>query len=296
MRRDLDESSLSELESEYELEMDNTEFEDESEFDGEVGDQEFDGETDYEGSSDYEGDYESDYESNEEFEYETSDSGNSEFAERLYELSQMEFESDSELDQELEATVDNMADHFSFSKLKKFGKGFLKSRLGKMALGAIPGAAALKGVSALLKGDLKGLAKSALSLHPGIAAAMPALNALGFEAGDPEANREAWENYVEVAQEAFENAAQNLNENAVDPMVAHEVAKNAFRKAVRTVSTRVAAGQAPHFRGARRPFRAGGMRVPPQQAIGTVSHRPRGRRRVVHLRPGEYLVVVRKRR
>ena len=49
-----------------------------------------------------------------------------------------------------------MADHFSFSKLKKFGKGFLKSKLGKMALSAIPGTAAVKGVLAVLKGDLKG--------------------------------------------------------------------------------------------------------------------------------------------
>ena len=280
MIRDFDESSLSELEAEYELEMD-TELENEDEFES---DYEYENETD-EGEYEDSGDYESDYELDEEGEYEVSDSENSSFAERLYELSQMELESESDLDQEMEAIVDNMAEHFSFRKLKKFGKGFLKSRLGKLAMSGIPGAAAIKGVSQLLKGDLKGLAKSAMSLHPGLAMAMPALNALGFEADDPDANREAWDNYVEVAQEAFENAAANLNATAADPMVAHDLAKNAFRKAVRNVSARVSAGRRPGFRGAR------GVAVRP---IAGSSGRPRGRKRVVHLRPGEYLVVVRK--
>lgn len=273
MLRDLDQSSLSELESEYELEMDDTEFEYEDEFEGETGDEE------YESTGDYESD--------EEFEYEMSDSENSDFAERFYELSQMEFESESEMDQEVNGLLNEMEQDFFWKAAKRFikkrGPGIL-GKLGKFALSKLPAGHALKALTQLsrgnLKGSLLGLAKTALSSHPAVAAAMPALNAIGFESSEgPESNREAWDNYVEVAREAYENLAESLNENAANPMVANNMAKKALRTALTTVRSGVAAG-----------------RLPGARASRGISSRPRGRKRVVYLRPGEYLVVVRKRR
>lgn len=274
MYRDLDQSSLSELESEYELEMDNTEFESgEDEFEDETGDDE------YESTGDYESDDENEYE------YEMSDSENSGYAERFYELSQMEFESESEMDGEVNGLLNEMEQDFFFKAARRFikrrGPGIL-GKLGKFALSKLPAAHALKGLSQLARGNLKGsllgLAKTALSSHPAFAAAMPALKALGFESSEsPETNREAWDNYVEVAREAYESLAENLNENSADPMVANEVARNALRKAMTTVKAR--AGQMPGLSAGRR-----------------IASRPPRRKRVVYLRPGEYLVVVRKRR
>lgn len=271
MARDLDQSSLSELESEYELEMDNTESEYEDEFEDETGDEE------YENTGDNESD--------DEFEYEMSDSENSGYAERFYELSQMEFESESEMDQEVNGLLNEMEQDFFWKAAKSFikrkGPGIL-GKLGKFALSKLPAAHALKGLSQLARGNLKGsllgLAKTALASHPAFAAAMPALNALGFESSEsPEANREAWDNYVEVAREAYESLAENLNQNSADPMVANEVARNSLQKALTNVKARV--GRSPGSRTGR------GM-----------APRTPGRKRVVYLRPGEYLVVRRKRR
>ncbi len=285
MLRDLDQSSLSELESEYELEMDDMEFE----YEEEARDEEYEGDFEYEsGDEEYENDFE--YEGDDE--YEMSDSENSDYSERFYELAQMEFESESELDQEVNGILNEMEQDFFFKTARKFwksrGRGLL-GKLGKFALSKLPHAQALKSLTQLARGDLKGsllgLAKTALSSHPAIAAAMPALDALGFgKSGNSatdstEENKEAWDNYVEVAREAYENLAKNLNENITDPMVANEVAKKSLKTALNTVKAGTASG---------RMQTSGSM---PGTAI-----RQRGRKRVVYLRPGEYLVVIRKRR
>lgn len=273
MARDFDESGLSELEGEYELEMDDSEFELESDSAYEFGDSEYEG-SDYEDKLD--GEYESDYE------YESQDSETSQYADRLYELSQGEFESESELDQEVNGILNEMEQDFFWGAAKKFlkkrGAGLLR-KAGKFALSKLPAGHALSGLSQLARGNLKGalagLAKTALSSHPALAAAMPALNALGFEASeDGEANREAWNNYTEVAREAYENLAANINPRAANPVVASDMAKKALQSALVNARGRVGGG----YRAM-----AGGRR-------------PRGRKRVVHLAPGEYLVVVRKKR
>lgn len=102
---------------------------------------------------------------------------------------------------------------------------------------------------------------------------MPALSALGFEAyeGD-EGNREAWNNYAEVAREAYENLAENLTPKAGSPTVASDIAKRALQSALST--TQNAAGR----------------------SAGNGRRRPRGKKRIVHLAPGEYLVVVQRKR
>lgn len=276
MLRDVHGSSLSELEGEYELEMDDSELEYESDSEFEADDSEYEGIGDYEEELDteFEGDYES--------EYESQDDENSEYADRFYELAQMEFESESELDQEVNGLLNEMEQDFFWGAAKRFlkkrGPGLL-GKLGKFALSKLPAGHALRGLSQLSRGNLKGalagLAKTALSSHPAFAAAMPALNAIGFEASEgPEGNREAWNNYVDVAREAYENLAANMNSKAAVPAVASDLAKRALQSAL---SSNRGIGRA--VAGA-----VGGGR------------RPKGRRRVVHLYPGEYLVVVRKRR
>ena len=277
MYRDQDQSSLSELESEYELEMDDSEFEYESDSEFEFGDSEYEG-FDSESDGEYESDYEDEYES--EFEYESQDGETSQYADRFHELAQMEYESESELDQEVNGILNEMEQDFFWKAAKRFikkrGPGLL-GKLGKYALSKSPLGQGFNVLSQMAKGNLtgalKGLAKTALSAHPAGAAMMPALGALGFEASEgAEGNREAWNNYAEVAREAYENLAANITPQAANPAVASDLAKKALRTAM------VRAG------------RRGGRRLPRAGA------KPRGRKRVVHLAPGEYLVVVRKRR
>lgn len=277
MLRDLDQSSLSELESEYELEMDGeSEYETDSEF--EYADTEYESPGDYEYELDGEFENTGDYED----EYEASNDETSSYADRFYELAQQEFESESELDQEVNGLLNEMEQDFFWNAAKRFikkrGPGLL-GKLGKFALSKLPAGHALKGISALasgnLTGALKGLAKTALSSHPALAAAMPALGALGFEASDsPEANREAWDNYAETAREAYENLAANITPKAANPAVASDIAKRALQSALASARSR-------------------GLG---RRTGATGSRRPRGRRRVVALAPGEYLVVVRKKR
>jgi hypothetical protein len=197
------------------------------------------------------------------------------FAERFYELGQGSYESEYELDEGVNELVTQMEHEFFFGSLKKrlksAGKGLLKKGL-KMAAGAIPGGNVLKALTQLSRGNLKGLlgslAKAGLaSAIPGGAVALPALKALGFEADDPDGNREAWTNYAEVSREAFEYLAENLNENADSPLEASRLATTAFQTALK--------------------------RAP---GVGRARMRPGGglpgrRARVIHLRRGERIVI-----
>ena len=285
MYRDQDQSSLSELESEYELEVDDSESEYESDSEFEFGDSEYEG-LDSESDGEYESDYEDEYES--EFDSESQDGETSQYADRFYELAQMEYESESELDQEVNGILNEMEQDFFWKAAKRFikkrGPGLL-GKLGKYALSKSPFGQGFNVLSQVAKGNLKGalagLAKTAMSAHPGLAAAMPALGALGFEASEgAEGNREAWNNYADVAREAYENLAASITPKAANPAVASDLAKRALRTALQRAGTRG---------GARRMWRSG-------VGGGGGVMRRRGRKRVVHLAPGEYLVVVRTKR
>ena len=46
-------------------------------------------------------------------------------------------------------------------------------------------------------------------------------------------NREAYDRFAAVAREAYETLAQNLNENADQPLEASRLATNAFQKALK---------------------------------------------------------------
>ena len=287
MYRDQDQSSLSELESEYELEMDDSEAEYESDSAFEFGDSEYESDdSEYESDEEYESDYEGEYDG--EFGYESQDGETSQYADRFYELAQMEYESEAEVDQEVNGILNEMEQDFFWKAAKRFlkkrGPGLL-GKLGKYALSKSPFGQGFNVLSQVAKGNLKGalagLAKTAMSAHPGLAAAMPALSALGFEASEgPEGNREAWNNYADVAREAYENLAASITPQAANPTVASDLAKRALRTALQRAGTRG---------GARRMWRSG-------VGGGGGVMRRRGRKRVVHLAPGEYLVVVRTKR
>jgi hypothetical protein len=250
-----DTADLSQLEREFELEMD----------DDSAGELELEFESD-------EGELDEDRPS---FEAEADDAADG-FAERFYELSQGSYESEYELDQEVNRLVADMEQEFFFKglgkRLRNAGKGLLKKAM-KHAVGKFPALSALKGVTQLARGNLKGmlgsLAKAGLaSAIPGGAVALPALSALGFEVDEPEANREAWRNYGEVSREAFQHLAEHLHEQADTPTEASKLAAAALQAGL-------AKGQARRKNGGSRRRRNGGS----------------GDTRVIRLRRGERLIV-----
>jgi hypothetical protein len=283
MLQDERDPQLSELERELELEMDDSM---ELEADDDLGRElEEDPEAEYEEPSD------SEYE--EDSELEGPEEGEGGYAQRFYELSDREFESEAERDAAIDGLLGEMEREYFFGGLLKKAKNAAK-RLAKkglsMAMKAgmnLPAFQALKAVTGLsgnlLKGNLGALAKSALktalSAHPAGAVAMQALGGLGFEAGqDEEAHREAWDNFTRVARESFEVLAETMHENADSPLEASRLAGGALQQALRR---------------ARVPMRAGGaVRLRAASAVRGA----RGPARVVAIYPGERVLIVRRKR
>jgi hypothetical protein len=284
-------SGMSDLEREIELEMDSElegadtsaelegpEYEDDAR---EAGDTY---ELEAEGGFDQEADEETEDVSELEF-----DGGDreQEYVERFLEIASREYESESEVDAAMNEVLDGMAREYLFGKIfkkvKKFGsklasnpaiRGLVKKGL-SVAAGQFP---ALKAALALAKGDLKGsllnLGKQALGAAiPGGPAMLGALGSLGFTGEvDPQSNREAWGNYVQMSREAFEHMANNLTPTTDQPMEASRVATNAYRHAMRRAQVRAGTG---------RPARGGvggGIRA----QGGVVRH---------HLQPGQRIVI-----
>jgi hypothetical protein len=284
---------MSELEQEFEFEMDDLEMDDNFETgdDYEIEDLEYEGSEDseYEGSEDseYEGgedseygdyEYEAEYEDELEGEYELFETGDTDFAERFFELSQREFESESEMDEAVDEIFDDMQrEYFSFGGLLKKAakKGF---SLAKKAALNMPQVKALKAVlgpaAGMLKGNWKTLLKTALAAHPAGAAALPALKAIGFESReDMSENREVWDNYVDVVRESFEHLVSNATPNANQPMVANRLSANAFHAGLKKYRNN---------RGRMSPF-----------GRQTRDHRSKNVRRIA-IAPGETIVIRRK--
>jgi hypothetical protein len=220
-------NDMSDLETEFELEME--------------GDEES---ASYEGSDELESLPSEEAEADEELE--DLDREGSEYADRLFELSQREFESESELDSEVQQVLNEIEQDFFFKNIRNKWKKFKKGALGKLvskglslAKSQIPAFQALKGVTSLARGDLKGLLGSLVktgisSAIPGGGVALDALKNLGFkETEAAEDNREAWGNVVSVAQEAYEHLANNMTDRADDPLEATRLAADAFRAGLR---------------------------------------------------------------
>jgi hypothetical protein len=232
-----DDIGSSELESEFELEMDDShELEEDRELVEDRGLNE-----EFETFSDEE------FEESQE-ELESPEDRSSYYADRFYEISEREFESESELDQEINGLLNEMEREYFWGALKKLGKSAFKGLIkkGMSFAKGLPAFKALKGITQLARGDLKGMlgsfAKAALptvlSAIPGGSVAMPALNALGFEAEqDEDANREAWRNFAEVSRESYEYLANNLGPSITDPIEANRLAAKAMQIGLSKVKT-----------------------------------------------------------
>lgn len=289
---------MSELEQEFELEMDDLEMDDnfesgddfefetddDSEF--ETDDFEFEGVEDSEFGDE---EFESEYENESDDEFEMFETDKADYAERFFELSQREFESETEIDEAVNEILDDMQrEYFSFGGLIKKAKGIgniVKKgvALAKKAGINLPSLDALKSMlgpaADLLKGNLGSLIKpalkAALSAHPAGMAALPALKALGFESSeDMGENREAWDNYVDVARESFEHLVNNATPNVNQPIEASRLATNAFQAGLKKFGNK-------H----RRPISPNGRQ--------TRNHRSKNVRRIL-IAPGETIVIRRK--
>ena len=283
MLKDHNYSDLSGLELEFELEMDN-----EFEQDGELND-ELESLDEFESLNDeFEHDEELDNELAgvaEEYAMSSEFISNQEgsYAQRFFELAQQEFESEAEREQVLNELMNEMDQEFFFGSLKKGWQKLKKSGLLqkglKLAAGRFPQLKVLQGLTDLAKGNLKGmlknLATSALSLHPAGAGALAAMKALGFEANrSPEENQEAWGNYVTAAREAYEYLAENLTPNADHPLEASRLAFGAFKQGIQKAAN------------------SRGMMSP--QRFSPVGRGPGGGRhriRVINVRSGEKVIV-----
>ncbi|MBI5215383.1 MAG: hypothetical protein HY960_06480 [Ignavibacteriae bacterium] len=241
----------SELETDFELENDG-ELEEHLELELEGID-----EREFEDQEDSELEEENDFELEAESEENESDLINR-YAERLYELSTRSYENEYEVDQEVDRILNEMERDFFFKglgrRLKRAGKGLLKKGWRMMkskGLSFIKGNPlfqAAKGVTSLARGNLKGFLgtlaktglKGVLSAIPGGSVALPVLKGLGFEhAGDAQNQKEAWRNYVHLTREAYNNLAQELNEEADNYEVAPKIALAAFNKAVKNMASPV---------------------------------------------------------
>lgn len=201
-----------------------------------------------------------------------------EYASRFYEISQMEFEYESDLDERVDTLMTEMERDFFFKKLwrkvKRAGKRLLRKgvRLARRAIKRlpIPGkqliTSGIKAVTQLSRGNLRGLlgtlakaamgssfprglfgnlAKTALGAAvPGGAALVPVLSALGFEAAeDRQGEREAWESFTSLSREAYDNLARTLNDRADEPEEAARLAHEAFRSALSRLRRPLPPGQ-----------------------------------------------------
>lgn len=280
-------ADMSELEREYELEL----IGNSNDFSDEELELEFEYIMDDEEELEFEFEFEQDSgdEENElEYEYEYEDSlGSGTFGERLYELSQKEFESEYEMDEALNEIFDDMEREFFFKKLWKAGKNLIsknpliKNLAGKalnLAAGFIPGGRV--GLSALKtfgKPLLKGIRQNWSNVaKAGISAVAP--NAMksvkGFASklgiapeNAEESNQEAFEKIAEGIQRSYEFAADHFGDRAGDPIIAGRLANRAFE-----------AGVMPVIQG-----RASAKNTPGKKQTNSKG------RRVIHLReqPGE---------
>ena len=256
---------MSELEKEFELDMekdDDEELERELEsFDEDEGDKELEAEFEAIDDSDEEVDEDEEIEDQPES-----------FAERLYELSLQEFGSMAELEAEVDRMFELFERDFFFKSLVKKGKGLVKKAAGiakKAGVGSV--LSVVKNMTGLSLGNLKSLLKPALTaainayIPGGGAAVGPILSALGVkEAEDPDISVQDMNNFVDFAREAYEYLAENITPEATyNPLVANNLARKAIITAKQS--------------------RQNQIRVP--------SKRSRGAGRVIEIKPGESVLI-----
>lgn len=174
------------------------------------------------------------------------------FAQRFFELSTREFESESELDNAVNEILNDMEQEYFFKELmkemKRIGKGI--SAIAKKRLRSYKGFTVMQAVKSItqparnnLKGTLGTLAKAPLKgalAAPSVGADLDsALSALGFGSEEGvEQNKKAWRNFSAICREAYDYLARNLTESADDPVEANRLASEAYRAAFRKTSKR----------------------------------------------------------
>jgi hypothetical protein len=172
-----------------------------------------------------------------------SNPADSEYVERLMESASRKYESESEVDQELNGVLNSVAKEYFFGKikrgLKKLSKNKLVRGLVQKGLKVTSGQlAALKAVTRVARGDLKGmllnLGKQALGAAvPASTVVMNGLSSIGLESENGHvADREVWVNYLQISKDAFEHLADTLNEQVNQPLEASRLASQAFRHAM----------------------------------------------------------------
>ena len=229
--------SESDLESEFELEMEEADFPSketrEEEYELETEETEFPSKETREEEFELEADFPSKETREEEYELETEDTKVNELAQKFFELSQQSFESETDVDSRLDQLL-RESEYFLWDKVKKLGKGAVKG-LAKKAwnyYGKMPIFKSLKALTGnartLMKGPLGAAFKSIASVHPGGAAALGALSSLGLTETS-ENNIDLWKNYVGIVKEAYEQLAENFDERtAIDPALANRLVSRAF--------------------------------------------------------------------
>jgi hypothetical protein len=274
-----DYSNFSELEREFELEME----------DGRVGEPDLELEgaeqpQDREGDEDSEFEFEQDEEVAEfgqtgfELPY-GNGSRSGEFVDRLLEISSREYESAAEVDEAMNEVLDDIEREYFLGAIKRGLKSIQKNKVLRslaskgLKLGINKFVPGLQGALQLARGNVKGallnFGKQAIgSVVPGGTIALDAMKSIGLGAGEePAEERETWENYVTLAREAYEHLADNLTTTADKPAEATRLASNAVQHAIREAQTRTAMSRADHRGGPRPAGRVVRLRVRPGERV-----------------------------
>ena len=273
---------LSELEREFELEMEGGPSDDlEMEFEGSSDDFEYESDLEFEQDDELTDNLEVSFEQDDsefEFEGDYGDSRSQEFVERFLEIGGRQFESSYEVDAAMSEVLDDIEREYFFGAIKRGLKKLSKNKLLKslakkgLSMGVNKFFPGLKGALQLARGNVKGallnFGKQALgSVVPGGGAMLDTVTSLGLqsESGDPQ-DRETWENYVNFSREAYEHLAENLTPKADQPAEAMRLANNAVQHAIAKAQARSGGAQRPATR-RRRNGRIVRLRVSPGERI-----------------------------
>jgi hypothetical protein len=267
-----DYSDFSELERQFELEMEASPvegFELEPKGDFELPD-----------DQEYDEDREAEYQPEETgFEEASGGSRSDEFVDRLLELSEREFESPAEVDQALNEVLDDIEREYFFGGaiLKRGLKNLRKNKMLRslaskgLKLGVSKFLPGLQGALQLARGQVsKGLGNIAsqflAAAVPGGGIMLDAVKSLGV-GEEPARERETWENYVTLAREAYEHLADNLTERADQPAEGIRLANNALQYAISKAQARTARTRRPGAGDLRERGRVLRLRIAPGERI-----------------------------
>jgi len=253
----------SDLEREFELEFGDISVTDRL---GELedADEEFEGFDDQETVDDEE------FQLDEELEFEAYGASSDKYVDRFMELASQSYESELELDESVERLLGEMEREYFWGALKKVARRGLRAGVGKLISQAKhlakshPLYRSLQGLTSLHRRGLRGLlgqlASAAASATPYGGAINAAMKAPNFQPGAPQQEREAWENFVNVSKDAYQNLAANISET--------ESIGGAQDQAARALSDAISKHR------------------------GNVSGSRGDGRRIIRLRPGEKVTIV----